>query len=285
MISEEGVIPVVHESSSILPLRRRDPVVPKRRETAQKRVLVIIPTYNERENINRLIPQVLEQTAELEILVVDDNSPDGTAASVEETAKETGRVHLIKRPRKLGLGTAYIAGFRFALERGYDLVFEMDADFSHDPREVSNFIEAAKEADLVIGSRYIAQGNTQDWPLRRRLLSQLGNLYAHIVTGMSVKDATSGYRCFRRELLEQLDFDRIASDGYAFQIEVAFRVWKLGLYICEIPIVFADRVAGQSKLDRHIIWEAFWGLWRLRLLSLRGRLAELKIIGWIFRSR
>lgn len=239
---------------------------------AKKRVLVIIPTYDERENINQLIPQVLEQAPEAEILVVDDNSPDGTAALVETLAETTPRVHLLKRERKLGLGTAYLAGFRFALERGYDLAFEMDADFSHDPHEIPKFIEAAEEADLIIGSRYITEGDTLNWPLRRRLLSQLGNLYAHLVTGMSVKDATSGYRCFRRVLLEQLDFDRIASNGYAFQVEIAFRVWKLGLRIREIPIVFADRVAGQSKLDRHIIWEALWGIWRLRLLSLVGRL-------------
>ncbi len=239
---------------------------------AKGRVLVIIPTYQERENIGQLIPQVLEQAPEVDILVVDDNSPDGTAAVVERLAETTPRVHLLKRECKLGLGTAYLAGFRFALERGYDLAFEMDADFSHDPHEIPKFIEAASEADLIIGSRYVTQGDTQNWPLRRRLLSQWGNLYAHLVTGMSVKDATSGYRCFRRVLLEQLDLDRIASNGYAFQIEIAFRVWKLGLRIREIPIVFADRMAGQSKMDRHIIWEALWGLWRLRLLALIGRL-------------
>lgn len=272
MISEQEGISVVREPSRVSPLRRSDPIVRNRRETAKKRVLVIIPTYNERENVDRLIPQILEQTPELEILVVDDNSPDGTAVSVERFAKNTERVHLIQRPHKLGLGTAYIAGFRYALEQGYDFVFEMDADFSHDPREIPRFITAAKEADLVIGSRYIARGSSQNWPLRRRLLSQLGNLYTHILTGMSVKDATSGYRCLARSLLERLDLNRIASNGYAFQIEVAFRVWKLGLRIREIPIVFADRVAGQSKLDRHIIWEALWGLWRLRLLSLLGRL-------------
>lgn len=240
--------------------------------SANRRVLVVIPTYNECDNITRMIPLVLEQAAELEILVVDDNSPDGTAALVERLAATAPRVHLHKRDRKLGLGTAYVAGFRFALERDYDLVLEMDADFSHDPREIPHFIEAATEADLVIGSRYITQGDTRNWPLRRRLLSQLGNLYAHMVTGMCVRDATSGYRCYRRTLLQRLNLDRISSNGYAFQIEVAFRVWKLDLRIREIPILFVDRVAGQSKLDRRIVWEALWGLWRLRLLSLAHRL-------------
>lgn len=244
----------------------------EKRTSGNRRVLVVIPTYNECDSIIRLIPLVLEQAPELEILVVDDNSPDGTAALVERFAETAPRVHLHKRERKLGLGTAYVAGFRFALERDYDLVLEMDADFSHDPREIPRFIEAAVEADLVIGSRYISEGNTRNWPLRRRLLSQLGNLYAHIVTGMSVRDATSGYRCYRRSLLQRLNLDRISSNGYAFQIEVAFRVWKLGLRIREIPILFVDRVAGQSKLDRRIVWEALWGLWRLRLLSLAHRL-------------
>jgi dolichol-phosphate mannosyltransferase len=236
------------------------------------RIIVIIPTYNERENVTQLIPLVLEQGPELEILVVDDNSPDGTATVVEKFAETTPRVHLRRRERKLGLGTAYVVGLRFALEWGYDLALEMDADFSHDPREIPHFIEAATEADLVIGSRYITQGDTQNWPFRRRLLSEIGNLYARIVTGMPVQDATSGYRCFQRAVLERLDLDRISSNGYAFQIEVAFRVWKLGLRIREIPILFVDRVAGQSKLDRRIIWEALWGLWRLRLLSLAHRL-------------
>ncbi len=239
---------------------------------ANGRVLVIIPTYQERENIRRLVPRVLEQAAQVDILVVDDNSPDGTAVLAERLAEATPRVHLLKRARKLGLGTAYLAGFRFALEQGYDLALEMDADFSHDPREIPRFIEAAAEADLIIGSRYIRRGRTQNWPLRRRLLSQCGNLYAHLITGMSVRDATSGYRCFRRTLLERLDFDRIASNGYVFQIEIAYRVWKLGMRIREIPIVFADRRAGRSKLDRHIVYEALWGLWRLRLLALMGRL-------------
>ncbi len=253
---------------------RREKRIRRGRPTSSgaERVLVIIPTYNERENIIQLIPLVLEQAAELEVLVIDDNSPDGTSALVEQFAEATSRVHLYERDRKLGLGTAYVAGFHFALEQGYDLALEMDADFSHDPREIPHFIEAAAEADLVIGSRYVTQGDTRNWPLRRRLLSQLGNFYAHIVTGMSVRDATSGYRCFRRSLLQRLDLDRISSNGYAFQIEVAFRVWKLGMRIREIPILFVDRVAGVSKLDRRIIWEALWGLWRLRLLSLAHRL-------------
>jgi len=240
--------------------------------TASGRVLVIIPTYNECENIIRLIPLVLEQAPELEVLVVDDNSPDGTATVVEKLAEIMPRVHLHRRARKLGLGTAYVAGFHFALERDYDLVLEMDADFSHDPREITRFLDAAAGADLVIGSRYITHGDTRNWPFPRRLLSQLGNFYARIVTGMFVRDATSGYRCFRRALLQRLDLDRISSNGYAFQIEVAFRVWTLGLRIREIPILFVDRAAGESKLDRRIIWEALWGLWRLRLLSVAHRL-------------
>lgn len=240
--------------------------------STSRRILVIIPTYNEYDSIVRLIPLVLEQASDLEVLVVDDNSPDGTVTLVERFVETNPRVHLHKRDRKLGLGTAYVVGFRFALERGYDLILEMDADFSHDPRDIPRFLEAAAEADLVIGSRYIAQGDTQNWPVRRRLLSRLGNLYAHIVTGLSVRDATSGYRCYRRTLLQRLNLDRISSNGYAFQIEVAFRIWKLGLRICEIPILFVDRTAGRSKLDRRIVWEALWGLWRLRLLSLAHRL-------------
>ncbi len=252
--------------------QRRYPIVGKALMMANRRVIVIIPTYNERENITQLIPLVLEQASELEVLVVDDNSPDGTATVVEEFTETTPRVHLYRRERKLGLGTAYVAGFRFALKWGYDLALEMDADFSHDPREIPHFIEAATEADLVIGSRYTAEGDTQNWPLRRRLLSQTGNLYTHIVTGIPVRDATSGYRCFRCALLGRLDLGRISSNGYGFQIEVAYRVWKLGFRIREIPILFVDRVAGQSKLDRRIVWEALWGLWRLRLLSLAHRL-------------
>lgn len=244
----------------------------EKRTSANRRVLVVIPTCNECDNIIRLIPLVLAQAPELDVLVIDDNSPDGTATLVEKFAETNPRVHLHRRDRKLGLGTAYVVGFRFALERAYDLVLEMDADFSHDPREIPRFLEAAAEADLVIGSRYITQGNTQNWPVRRRLLSRLGNLYAHIVTGLSVRDATSGYRCYRRTLLERLNLDRISSNGYAFQIEVAFRVWKLDLRIREIPILFVDRLAGQSKLDHRIVWEALWGLWRLRLLSLAHRL-------------
>lgn len=233
-----------------------------------ERIIVIIPTYNERENIQKVIPMVLEQHVSIDVLVVDDNSPDGTAEVVERWEHKTSRVRLMKRPTKLGLGTAYVEGFRLALEEGYDFIFEMDADLSHDPKAIPQFLKVMDAYDLVIGSRYIRGVNVINWPMSRLLLSWLANLYTRIVTGLPVRDSTSGYKCFRREVLASVGLDRIHSDGYAFQIEMDFKVWKRGFRIFEIPIVFVDRYVGVSKMNPGIVREAVWIVWKLRLLSL-----------------
>ena len=237
-----------------------------------KQILVIIPTYDEVQNIRDLIPLVLSQDPRIDILVVDDNSPDGTAAAVDELMDNEPRLNLIRRDSKIGLGTAYVAGFRFALKAGYDLIFEMDADFSHNPAEIPNFISNLDDNDLVIGSRYIKGVNVINWPLSRLILSWLANLYTRIVTGLSVKDATSGYKCFKREVLESIDLDTIHSDGYAFQIEMDYKAWKNGYRILEIPIVFVDRNLGISKMNPGIIREAVWIVWKLRFLSIFKKL-------------
>ena len=238
-----------------------------------ERALVIIPTYNERENISRMIQTVLGKDPRLEILVVDDGSPDGTAEIVEALGAETTRVHLLKRPRKMGLGTAYKAGFKWALERGYDYVFEMDADFSHDPGHLPEFLRAIETADLVIGSRY-REGKVTvvNWPMGRLLLSYFANVYARIVTGVPLWDLTAGFKCFRRTVLESIDLDDVRSNGYAFQIEMHFRAWRKRFRIVEIPIVFVDRTEGTSKMSKAIVREAVWMVWRLRLWALTGRL-------------
>jgi dolichol-phosphate mannosyltransferase len=238
-----------------------------------EKALVIIPTYNERDNVTRIIERVLEADVRLEVLVVDDASPDGTAEAVALIAAANPRVHLLRRQAKLGLGTAYIAGFRWALEREYQYVFEMDADFSHDPAFLPAFLAAAAEADLVLGSRYLdGRANVVNWPMTRLLMSYVANVYARAVTGLPVWDATGGFKCFRRKVLEAIDLSGVRSNGYAFQIEMTFRAWKLGFRIAEIPIVFSDRMEGTSKMSRHIIREAVWMVWRLRFLSLTGRL-------------
>jgi dolichol-phosphate mannosyltransferase len=205
-------------------------------------------------------------------LIVDDNSPDGTGRIADEMAKKDGRFFVIHREKKSGLGTAYIAGFKFALEKGYDLIFEMDCDFSHDPKYVPHFLKAIQEADLVLGSRYIDGVNVINWPMSRLLLSYYANVYSRLVTGLPVKDATSGFKCFRREVLEAIDLDRVKSNGYSFQIEMSFRAWKKGFKIKEIPIIFEDRKVGQSKMSKKIVREAVWMVWKLRLRSLLGRL-------------
>ena len=238
-----------------------------------ERGLVIIPTYNERENIGRLIEAVLGRDECLEVLVVDDGSPDGTGNLVEELAAANSRVHVLHRPKKLGLGTAYIAGFKWALARDYTCVFEMDADFSHDPAHLPQFLEAIKSADLVLGSRY-RQGKVTvvNWPMSRLLLSYAANVYARLVTGLPLDDCTGGFKCFRRSVLEAIDLDLVRSNGYAFQIEMSFRAWKKGFRIVEIPIVFVDRTEGHSKMSKGIVREAIWMVWRLRWWSIRGRL-------------
>jgi dolichol-phosphate mannosyltransferase len=235
--------------------------------------LVIVPTYNERFNIARLIPAILAQDPSLEVLVVDDGSPDGTGAIVDAIAATNPRVHVIHREGKLGLGTAYIAGFRWALERKYDLVFEMDADFSHNPERLPEFLEAIREADLVVGSRYQnGRVNVVNWPMSRLFLSYAANIYARAVTGLPMFDTTAGFKCFRRNVLESIDLSAVKSNGYAFQIEMHFRVWKKGFHLMEIPIVFVDRTEGLSKMSKKIVREAVWMVWRLRWWSLTGRI-------------
>jgi dolichol-phosphate mannosyltransferase len=238
----------------------------------EMKALVIIPTYNESENIEKIVPLVMEKDPSIHVLIVDDNSPDGTGRIADEMAKKDGRVSVIHREKKSGLGTAYIAGFKFALEKGYDLIFEMDCDFSHDPKYLPHFLKAIQEADLVLGSRYVDGVNVINWPMSRLLLSYYANVYSRLVTGLPVKDATSGFKCFRREVLEAIDFDRVKSNGYSFQIEMSFRAWKKGFKIKEIPIVFEDRKVGQSKMSKKIVREAVWMVWKLRLRSLLGRL-------------
>jgi dolichol-phosphate mannosyltransferase len=237
------------------------------------RALVIVPTYNERFNIARLIPAILAQDPSLEVLVVDDGSPDGTGAIVDGIAANNSRVHVIHRAAKLGLGTAYIAGFRWALERKYDLVFEMDADFSHNPERLPEFLEAIRESDVVLGSRYQnGHVNVVNWPMSRLFLSYAANIYARFVTGLPIFDTTGGFKCFRRNVLESIDLTSVKSNGYAFQIEMSYRAWKRGFQLFEIPIIFVDRTEGVSKMSKKIVREAIWMVWRLRWWSLTGRI-------------
>ena len=235
-----------------------------------ERALVIVPTYNERENITRIIGAILDQDPRLEILVVDDGSPDGTGDIVEGLIQHEPRLHIIRRARKMGLGTAYLAGFAWALEKGYDFMFEMDADFSHDPAHLPQFLRAIEDADLVLGSRYRnGKVTVVNWPINRLLLSYFANVYARVVTGLPLWDATGGFKCFRRRVLEAIDLTQVRSNGYAFQIEMSFRAWRKHFRIVEIPIVFVDRTEGQSKMSKSIVREAIWMVWRLRLWALR----------------
>lgn len=236
------------------------------------KTLIIIPTYNELENLPRLLPEVLSKDESIDVLIVDDNSPDGTAAFVEDQMTTNNRIHLIKRPSKQGLGTAYIAGFKFALKNGYDFIFEMDADFSHDPKEIPRFLDEIKNADVVLGSRYINGVNVINWPMRRLLLSSFANFYTRSITGMPVHDATGGYKCFRIKVLQAIDLDKVKSNGYAFQIEMSFKAWKKGFKVKEIPIIFVDRVKGKSKMSKKIVREAVTMVWKLRLKSIFGLL-------------
>lgn len=232
------------------------------------KTLVIIPTYNEIENIERLIEIVLAKAEDIEILVLDDNSPDGTALRVKFMQSSEPRLHLIERPGKMGLGSAYVTGFKYALQNGYEYIMEMDADFSHNPEDVPRLIEAAKKYDLVIGSRYCNGVNIINWPFKRLLISYFASKYVRVITGMPIKDPTGGFKCFHRRVLESINLDKILSDGYAFQIEMNFRSWVKGFKIKEIPIVFTERLNGVSKMSRHIVWEAAWMVWHLQLLKL-----------------
>lgn len=236
------------------------------------KTLVIIPTYNELDNLPKLLPEVLSKKNGINVLIVDDNSPDGTAAFVESQMKNNNHIHLIKRPSKQGLGTAYIAGFKYALQNNFQIVFEMDADFSHDPNEIPKFLKEIENADLVLGSRYISGVNVINWPMSRLLLSWFANWYTRVITGLHIKDATGGFKCFRREVLEAIDFDQVTSNGYAFQIEMTFKAWKKGFKVKEIPIIFVDRVKGKSKMSKKIVREAVTMVWKLRIKSIFGLL-------------
>lgn len=237
-----------------------------------EKALVIVPTYNEITNLPQLVPQILDQDRRIEVLVVDDGSPDGTGKLAEQMATEDPRVHVLHREKKLGLGTAYIAGFKWALQRDYSFIFEMDADFSHDPKHLSEFLEAAQSADLVLGSRYLdGRVTVVNWPIGRLILSYAANIYARIITGLKVYDATGGFKCFRRVVLESIDLDAVGSNGYAFQIEMSFRAWRKGFTIAEIPIVFVDRTDGSSKMSGSIVREAIWRVWGLRAAALLKR--------------
>lgn len=236
--------------------------------------LVIMPTYNEAPNLARIVPRVLEQHPAFHVLVVDDASPDGTGQIADRLASEhPDRVHVLHRTGKEGLGSAYVTGFRWALERDYELVFEMDADFSHDPDHLPEFVAAASRHDLVVGSRYLDHRvRVVNWPITRLILSYFGTLYARVITGVPLSDATSGFKCFHRRVLEALPLDQVESNGYVFQIEMNFRAWKAGFDIGQIPIVFVERSEGESKMSKRIVYEAVWKVWKLRLLSLVGKL-------------
>jgi dolichol-phosphate mannosyltransferase len=234
-------------------------------------VLIIIPTYNERENIGLIIPEIKALLPDAHILVVDDNSPDGTSGFVKELGAKHAGVFVLDRPKKEGLGKAYVSGFGWALARSYEFIFEMDADFSHDPKYLPDFLTAIRDNDLVIGSRYIRGVNVVNWPMSRLLLSYFGNLFARIVTGVPVLDCTAGFKCFRRKVLETIRLDKIDSSGYSFQVEVNYLVWRNKFRIAEIPIVFTDRKRGISKMSTKIIREALVLIWKLRLLSTFNR--------------
>ena len=237
-----------------------------------ERALVIVPTYNERDNVVKLVEQVLAQDERIDMLIVDDGSPDGTGAIADEVAEQNSRVHVLHRPQKMGLGTAYLTGFKWALERQYEFILEMDADFSHDPAHLPQFFDAATNADLVLGSRY-REGKVTvvNWPMTRLFLSYMANIYARAVTGLPLYDGTGGFKCFRRKVLEAIDLNAVRSNGYAFQIEMSFRAWHKGFRLVEIPIVFVDRTEGQSKMSNKIIREAVWMVWRLRWWAITGQ--------------
>jgi dolichol-phosphate mannosyltransferase len=238
----------------------------------QELTLVVIPTYNECENIGTIVPLVLGQRPGIHVLIVDDNSPDGTGAIADEMATADSRIHVLHREGKLGLGTAYVAGFRWALERDYEYIFEMDSDFSHNPDHIPEFLEAAQKYDLVLGSRYLRGVTVVNWPMSRLLLSYSANIYARVVTGLPFTDTTGGFKCYHRKVLEGIDLEAIRSEGYSFQIETSFRAWRKGFSIGEIKILFTDRTEGTSKMSGKIVREAVWRVWKLRLMRIFRRL-------------
>jgi dolichol-phosphate mannosyltransferase len=232
--------------------------------------IVIIPTYKERENIETIIKAISSLEISFDILIIDDNSPDGTASIVKDLQKSYTNLFLVERPGKLGLGTAYIAGFKWALQKGYSFIYEMDADFSHDPHDLLKLYSACSEngADLAIGSRYISGVNVVNWPLSRVLMSYVASIYVRMITGMKIMDTTAGFKCYKREVLENIRLDKIKSVGYGFQIEMKFKTWKLGYKIVEVPIIFTDRKLGASKMSGGIFNEALWGVLRMKVRSM-----------------
>jgi dolichol-phosphate mannosyltransferase len=249
-----------------------DPISVKQRLAGcyMNKTLVVVPTYNERENLPPLAQRLMGLPAPVDMLVVDDNSPDGTGKLADELAANDGRIHVLHRTEKNGLGRAYIAGFKWALEQGYEFVFELDGDLSHNPDDIPMFLEAAKEADLVLGSRYLNGIRIINWPLSRLMLSKSAAKYVQVVTGMPFTDPTGGYKCFRRRALQALNLDEVNSNGYSFQIEMTHKLWRQGLKVVEVPIIFTDRFQGHSKMSGHIVSEAFWMVWRL-LIQNKGR--------------
>jgi len=232
-------------------------------------IVVIVPTYNEASNLGKLVPRILEQGEAFHVLVVDDNSPDGTGRLADEMAAAEPRVHVLHRPGKAGLGTAYIAGFRWALSHGADFILEMDADLSHDPAALPRFMQAIEGADLVLGSRYVPGGGVRNWPLVRQIISRGGSLYSRLILGVRIRDLTGGFKCFRRQVLETIDLGSIETSGYAFQIEMTYRALRAGFRVREIPIIFVDRVDGQSKMSSRVFTEAVLAVWKLRFKRLR----------------
>lgn len=234
--------------------------------------LVCIPTYNEKDNVKKIIHAALKQHESINVLIIDDNSPDGTAAIVRDMMKSEQRIDIIERPKKLGLGTAYVRGFKYAIENNYDYVFEMDADFSHDPNDLTRFLDDIKDYDLIIGSRYSHGVSVVNWPINRLLLSYFANVYAKLITGVPIDDITAGFKCYRVSFLKSIDLNGIKSDGYGFQIEIDVKVFRKQGRVKEIPIIFRDRIQGTSKMNKKIIWEAFWLVWRLRILHILKKL-------------
>jgi dolichol-phosphate mannosyltransferase len=225
--------------------------------------LIIVPTYNERENLPRMAERLLKLPVPVDLLVVDGNSPDGTGKIADELAAKHPEIHVLHQEEKNGLGRAYISGFRWALERDYEFIFEMDCDFSHNPDDVPMFIEATKNADLVLGSRYSGGVRVVNWPLKRLMLSRGAEIYVRIITGMPFSDPTGGYKCFRRRALQAINLDAVLSKGYSIQIEMTHKLWRQGFRIVEVPIIFTDRAEGHSKMSGHIVWEALWMVWKL----------------------
>ncbi|KAA3631466.1 MAG: polyprenol monophosphomannose synthase [Calditrichaeota bacterium] len=240
--------------------------------TQSNRALIIFPTYNEKDNIEKIVHAVLPLDPRIHVLIVDDNSPDGTGKIADKLSEQEPKINVLHRQNKEGLGKAYIAGFKWAIEKKYDYIFEMDADFSHGPEYIKDFLREIQTHDLVLGSRYISGVNVINWPMSRLLLSYYANVYTRIVTGLPIRDATGGFKCFRREVLEAINLDDVKASGYSFQIEMTMRAWKKGFKIKEIPIIFMDRIAGTSKMSKKIMREAIYMVWMLRIKSIFGKL-------------